>query len=117
MLQSIALTCLMKPRATTCENVIWSPKVNFFVIFVNVIVFVQGGKRSVLVSEFMDKSDLRMLIGRPDLAPKFAWVSSVLPSLPWRIRFNLSSHLAGAAIMTCFENHFTFSGSCCDIIP
>lgn len=36
---------------------------------------VQGGKRSVLVTEFMDKSDLQMLLSRPDLAPKFAWVS------------------------------------------
>jgi len=36
---------------------------------------VQGGKRSVMVTEFMDKSDLRTLLGRADLAPKFAWVS------------------------------------------
>lgn len=38
-------------------------------------VIEQSGKRSVVVTEFMDKSDLRMLLGRPDLASKFAWVS------------------------------------------
>ena len=54
----------------------------------NKVVFMQGGKRSVLVSEFMDKSDLRMLLGRPDLAPKFAWVSIALHS-PARSQVNI----------------------------
>ena len=35
---------------------------------------VQGGKRSVLVTEYMDKGDLRSLLAREELIAKFAWV-------------------------------------------
>lgn len=40
----------------------------------------QGGKRSVLVTEYMDKSDLGTLLGRDELTEKFAWVRNDPPS-------------------------------------